>query len=261
MTDDNDRVAYLAGEEGVEVDDVTRADLDELMSLLGDETVWAEPGDQLEDAVVAAITAEAVRTPTGEAPAEVTAPRAARRKRTFSGTRAALTAAAAVAALAAVGYVVSRGGDETAAEVDLEGTDLSVGASGSARLTQTDSGWRIELDATGLPRLDDGRFYQAWLKNDDDVLIAIGTFNEPDEVVLWAGVPPSVFSTLTVTEEEADGDPASSGRRVLVGTIVSTPNAQARLAAKLLASTPEFAAAASQQRSPAWQLTRQRPRH
>ena len=83
MTDDNDRVAYLAGEEGVEVDDVTRADLDELRSLLGDETVWAEPGDQLEDAVVAAIAAEAARTPTGEAPAEVIAPRAARRKRTF----------------------------------------------------------------------------------------------------------------------------------------------------------------------------------
>ncbi len=219
MTDDNDRVAYLAGEEGVEVDDVTRADLDELMSLLGDETVWAEPGDQLEDDIVAAITAESARTPTGEAPAEVVAPRAACRKRTFSGTRAALTAAAAVAALAAVGYVVSRGGEETAAEVSLEGTDLSLGASGTARLTQTDSGWRIELDASGLPRLDDGRFYQAWLKNDEDVLIAIGTFNEPDEVVLWAGVPPSVFSTLTVTEEEADGDPASSGRRVLVGMI------------------------------------------
>ena len=112
MTDDNDRVAYLAGEEGVEVDDVTRADLDELMSLLDDETVWAEPGDQLEDDIVAAIAAEAARTPTGEAPAEVIAARAGARKRTFSGTRAALTAAAAVAALAAVGFVVSRGGEE-----------------------------------------------------------------------------------------------------------------------------------------------------
>ena len=89
-----------------------------------------------------------------------------------------------------------------------------------ARSVQTDSGWRIEIDATGLPRLDDGRFYQAWLKGDDDVLVPIGTFNEPREVVLWAGVSPRRFPTLTVTEEEADGDQASSGRRVLVGTIV-----------------------------------------
>ncbi len=51
------------------------------------------------------------------------------------------------------------------------------------------------------------------------MLVAIGTFNEPDDVVLWSGVGPTDFRTLTVTEEEADGDQASSGRRVLVGTI------------------------------------------
>jgi hypothetical protein len=218
MTDDNDRVAYLAGEDGVDVDDATRADLDELRALLGDETVWAEPDGQLEDAVVAAIAAEAALTPTGEAPAEIAAPRAARRKRSFSATRAVLTAAAGVAALAAVGIVVSRGGDD-GTEVALEGTDLSAGASGTAVLSQTDSGWRIELDAEGLPRLDGGRFYQAWLRDDNDVLVAVGTFNEPDDVVLWAGVSPETFSTLTVTIEEADGDQSSSGQRVLVGTI------------------------------------------
>jgi hypothetical protein len=218
MTNDDDRVAYLAGEEGVDVDDVTRADLDELLTLLGDEAVWAEPDGQLEDAVVAAIAGEAARTPTGEAPAEIATPRPTRRKRTFSATRAVLTAAAGVAALAAVGIVVSRGGDD-ATEVSLEGTDLSAGASGTAKLSQTDSGWRIELDAEGLPRLDGGRFYQAWLKDDNDVLVAVGTFNEPEDVVLWAGVSPETFSTLTVTIEEADGDQSSSGQRVLVGAI------------------------------------------
>jgi hypothetical protein len=101
----------------------------------------------------------------------------------------------------------------------MEPTDVVPGASGTAELSKTDSGWRIELDATGLPRLDDGRFYQAWLKDADDVLIPVGTFNEPHDVVLWAGVSPVRFSTLTVTEEQADGDQASSGRRVLVGSI------------------------------------------
>ena len=46
-----------------------------------------------------------------------------------------------------------------------------------------DSGWRIEPDASGLPRLDD-RSYQAWLRNDDDVLVPIGSFNEGEDVTL-----------------------------------------------------------------------------
>ena len=43
------------------------------------------------------------------------------------------------------------------------------------------SGWRIEFDATGLPRLEDGRYYQAWLRNTAGVLVPIGTFNEGRE--------------------------------------------------------------------------------
>ena len=92
-------------------------------------------------------------------------------------------------------------------------------ATARRRFTRTDSGWRVELDATGLPRLDDGRFYQAWLKGDDDVLVAIGSFNEGEDVVLWAGVSPVDYPTITITEETTDGDPSSSGRRVLVGPI------------------------------------------
>jgi hypothetical protein len=34
-------------------------------------------------------------------------------------------------------------------------------------------------------------------------------------------VSPETFTTLTVTREEADGDQASSGRKVLVGTVRS----------------------------------------
>ena len=63
-----------------------------------------------------------------------------------------------------------------------------------------------------------GRFYEAWLKNDAGVLVPIGTFNEGRNVTLWAGVSPEDFTTLTVTREHADGDQASSGEKVLVGT-------------------------------------------
>ena len=141
MTNDNERVAYLAGEEGVEVDDVTRADLDELMALLGDETVWAEPGAHLEDAVVAGdrrrVCPHSDRRSSRRGRRR---PHAAAPQATFERHAGGLTAAAAVAALAAAGYVVSRGGDDTAAEVNLEATELSPGASGVARLTRPTPG-------------------------------------------------------------------------------------------------------------------------
>ena len=51
------------------------------------------------------------------------------------------------------------------------------------------------------------------------MLVPIGTFNEGREVTLWAGVSPNDFTTLTVTREQADGDQACSGEKVLVGTV------------------------------------------
>jgi len=225
MTEDDDRVAYLGGEGGSDLDDLTRADLDDLRDLLADESLWAEPPAGLDDGIVAAIAAEAVTRParpeTPAAPPDpagspTVVPLAPRRRQ---GLRLALSAAAAVAALAVAGIVVSRSGDSADGSVALAATDVLPDASGSASLRRTDSGWRIELDATGLPRRDGGRFYEAWLRNADGVLVSIGTFNEGVDVVLWAGVPPSEFSTLTITEEEADGDPASSGVRVLVGPV------------------------------------------
>ena len=88
---------------------------------------------------------------------------------------------------------------------------------GEATLTKTTSGWRIELDATGLPRLDGKSFYEAWLRNNAGVLVPIGTFNEPQDVTLWAGVSPKEFTTISVTRERVDNNQASSGERVLVG--------------------------------------------
>jgi anti-sigma-K factor RskA len=147
------------------------------------------------------------------------------RQRRTSRTRAPRTlvlvgAAAAAAVAVAVAVIVS--GSGTSAErlhATLSATKLASGATGEATLTKTTSGWRIELDAAGLPRLDAGRFYQAWLRNPAGVLVAIGTFNEGRKVTLWAGVSPKEFTTLTVTRERADGNQDSSGEKVLVGTV------------------------------------------
>ena len=101
----------------------------------------------------------------------------------------------------------------------VNGTSLAPGAHGSATLTKMSSGWQVELSATGLPHLANGRYYQAWLKNSAGVLVPIGTFNDAVKVTLWSGVPVTQFRTLTVTRQEANGNPASSGERVLIGTI------------------------------------------
>jgi hypothetical protein len=162
------------------------------------------------------------------AAAEVEAPAALRARvetqrpvRRVRPRRLVLIGAPAIAALA-VGIGVVVFGSSTSSErfhAALAATELVPGAKGDATLTKTASGWRIELDATGLPRLAGGRFYEAWLRNAAGVLVPIGTFNEGRTVTLWAGVSPKVFTTLTVTREQADGDQTSSGEKVLVGTV------------------------------------------
>jgi hypothetical protein len=143
-------------------------------------------------------------------------PRASRSRRlVLTGVAAAAVAVAAFAVGLAVFDSGTTGEQFHAA---LAPTDLAPGASGEATLAKTSSGWRIELDAAGLPRLEGGRFYEAWLRNSEGVLVPIGTFNESQKVTLWAGVSPKDFPTLTVTREQADGDQASSGEKVLVGT-------------------------------------------
>ncbi len=128
-------------------------------------------------------------------------------------------AAAAVAAVAIGVVVVGSGSHGARFQAALGPTALAPGARCDATLKKTSSGWRIHLDATGLPRLAGGRFYEAWLRSPAGVLVPVGTFNEPRNVTLWAGVPPSSFTVLTVTREQADGNQASSGEKVLVGPI------------------------------------------
>jgi hypothetical protein len=192
----------------------------------------AEPApDQLADPASMAQPSAVRQTPTAAAPTGGPAPidlGAARRakeersgRRRFTRPAFLVAAAAAVVAIALSAVVVVRNSTaQPRFDVALAATELVPGASGSAIMLKTDSGWEIQLDATGLPRLDGGQFYQAWLRNADGVLVPIGTFNEGSDVILWSGVPPADFSTMTITRESADGDQASSGQRVLVGTAV-----------------------------------------
>jgi Anti-sigma-K factor rskA len=158
-----------------------------------------------------------------EAPADLRARiEAQRRVRGAEAPRGLLLVGAAAATVLAVAVGLSVFDSQISPErfrAALGPTALLPDADGEATLTKTSSGWRIELDAAGLPRLEKGRFYQAWLRDSAGVIIPIGTFNEGRNVTLWAGVPPTAFTILTVTREQADGDQSSSGETVLVGTV------------------------------------------
>jgi hypothetical protein len=263
MTDD-DRVAYLAGEQSDALTADERAELDALRDLLADPALWAEPDIRLEERVVdgilaAARPAELRRPADGAAPADRVAPAnraaggrhahpsdtaaaadfpaappvdelAVRRK---SRTRTWLVAAAAavVAAVAglgigiAVGHRSSGGGHTSRLQfaAALAPTPLAPRAKGSATLTKFGGGWRISINATGLPRRDNGAYYEAWLKNAAGVLVPIGTFNQPSHVVLWAGVPPTDFPLLTITRQTVGGGEDSSGQVVLSGPTHQLP--------------------------------------
>jgi hypothetical protein len=246
---DNDRIAYLAGEEVGALASEERAELDELRDLLADETAWIEPPPELEDRVVAAIADEAAPAKAASAgPQPALAATQAARARRQAGARPprkpprfnlglilqrpiyAAAAIACVVGIAAIVAVVANSGSDTGSvkqpqplrfAMVVSGTSLAPGAHGSATLAKTSSGWHIDLRATGLPPLNNGRYYQAWLKNSAGILVPIGTFNDAVNVTLWSGAPVTKFRTLTVTRQLANGNPASSGERVLTGTINS----------------------------------------
>ena len=223
MTDrptNDEREKLLADARGGALEPEEAAELSLLADVLGDSSTWAEPGAGLEDAVVRAV-ADADAEPTTTTPQAPTA-RSEPTRRRRRVLASALVAAAVIATLVAT-VLVTRGGTSPDYEAQLRATGSAPGAQASADITRNDAGFRITLDATGLPALRAGEYYQAWLKNAPGTLVPIGTFSSSDgRVTFWSGVSPKDFPTLTVTIEAPDNDQTSSGRRVLVGEVRAT---------------------------------------
>jgi hypothetical protein len=222
-TSDDDRIAYLSGEAVDALTPQERAELDQVRALLSTSATWEEPDAALEDRIVSAIADEARRgRPVEGAPAPAQPQATHRRGFRWPFRRPALVLGGfATAAAAIVVAIVLAVGSSSPAPLQfamvVSGTSLAPGAHGSATLTKMSSGWEIQLSATGLPHLANGRYYQAWLKNAAGILVPVGTFNDAEHVILWSGAPVTQFRAFSVTEQLANGNPVSSGRRVLVG--------------------------------------------
>ena len=223
-TSDDDRILYLSGEPVDSLTPQERAELDELRVLLETPATWEEPDAALEDRIVSAIADEARRARPAEsdpaAPTTTPAPRRRGFRWSFRRPTLVLGGFATAAAAIIVAIVIAVGGSSSSPlqyAMVVSGTSLAPGAHGSATLTKMTSGWEIQLSATGLPHLANGRYYQAWLKNAAGILVPVGTFNDAEHVILWSGAPVTQFRSFSVTEQVANGNPVSSGRRVLVG--------------------------------------------
>lgn len=221
MTDrptNDERERWIADSRDNVLDPAEAAELPLLAGLLADPSTWVEPNVGLEEDIVRAV-ANAELTPTPAAPPSETD---AHRRHVARGRTIVLSALAAAAAVLIVVAAVAtiRGGTSSDFDVALNGTELAQGANASGRVAENESGFRITLDARGLPQLGANEYYQAWLKNAAGTLVPIGSFSSSDDqVTLWSGVSPANFPTMTVTIEAADNDQASSGRRVLEGEL------------------------------------------
>jgi hypothetical protein len=190
-----------------------------LAELLADPSTWVEPRPELEDAIVRAVADAPSAEPIARSPETVATPvrrHPTRRRRVIV---AALGAAAAVIAFVGGLAVLSGGGTSSDYEAQLTATVVAPRAHAAATIAKSDAGFRVTLDARGLPLLPDGGYYAAWLRNDAGTVVPIGTFSSSKgTVTLWSGVSPATFRTISVTVQSAR-DGTTPGRRVLVGRV------------------------------------------
>jgi len=212
MTDD-----FTARDLGRPLTPDEATDAEFLTALLAEPSTWIEPPAGLEDSVV-----QAIDNATVVAPVATLASAEARGHRRFRRGGAWLAVAAALVAVAVgVGLSTTRGSEHPDFKGELAATALAPGARAAADMYKNAAGFRVVLDAHGLPLLPSGEYYQGWLKNAKGELVPIGTFSSSDgRVIMWSGVSAKEFPTLSVTIESADGNQASSGRRVLVGDLL-----------------------------------------
>lgn len=189
----------------------------DIAGLLAEPSTWVEPSAELGARVEAAVRSEATLGDSADRSTSISD-----RRRTWM--RPALVGAAAAIVFVFGGIVVlsalsgAEGGSETFSS-ELTSTGLIPDVSGDIDVISFESGLRIDLEAPGLPRRDDGKFYAGWVRTVDGDLFPVGTFHDGTYVTLWAGVELDRIERFTITLEAAAGpnDPGqgTSGEVVL----------------------------------------------
>lgn len=218
-------------------DEPTEEEMARLGALLGDPNMWEAPDSADEDAIVAAILAEAGSAPDltgrddgasagsslGDPDLSNVIP-LSRARRWLAPVAAGVAAALVILA----GFALVTAGDDEPEGVVLvlEGTDLAPGATAEAVIAPLRSGTRIVLDVRGLEPAEPGTYYEAWMRKDAEVGVSAGTFHlrgGDGAIELWSGVSPDDYPLVTVTvQREAESE--SSGVVVLRGLLDGAGN-------------------------------------
>lgn len=150
---------------------------------------------------------------------------ASMRRRRFSGV-SLLGAAAAGAAVMWIGSTVisadSSSDGPVLARADLAALENSV-TPGTAEIIEHDGHRVLRVDASSLPPVNDG-YLQVWLLQDDaGGMVALGSLSESgEEFELPDGLSTETFTTVDVSVERYDGNPAHSGESLWRGPLSST---------------------------------------
>ena len=133
-----------------------------------------------------------------------------------------VAAALLLAAIVGAGLLQPNVGDSSA-ELALTATAMAPGASGDLRGEKTGENLQIELEVRDLPKLRRDEYYEMWYAREGGGRISCGTFRAQPRgqttVNLTAPASAVSYPIIEVTREPDDGDPGSSGEKVLVGDL------------------------------------------
>ena len=148
---------------------------------------------------------------TGEVPA-----------RSGDGRRFWIPAAVLLVAVLGVGILWATL-DDSSAGLPLTATALAPEASGVVRGEPVGENIQIELEVRDLPELREDEYYEMWYAGADGGRISCGAFRTASEglttVTFTTPVNAREYPKIEVTREADDGDPESSGERVLEGDL------------------------------------------
>jgi anti-sigma-K factor RskA len=134
--------------------------------------------------------------------------------------------AAALLVVAVLGIVLLRTiTEDSSPGVPLAATALAPDAGGEVHVEEVGQNLQVKLEVRGMPRLEKDQYYEMWYYADDGGRISCGTFRVGPEgratVNLTAPANSKHYSEIEITREPDDGDPAASGKKVLVGDLRS----------------------------------------
>jgi anti-sigma-K factor RskA len=183
-----------------------RENLDDVRYVHGTlKTAVGGPPPELKEWVLARVRAEARQSPT-------------------AGWKAWLPAAAAVLLIAAVlGFGLLRMVSGPSDGLALTSTSAAPQAGGELRGEQVGENFKVELEAWGLPEPRAGEYYEMWYAREGGERISCGTFQAQKDghttVNMSAPASAVAYPEVEVTLEPDDGNPGSSGKVVLKGSL------------------------------------------